>query len=228
MIVNAEGDRKRFPFQKRLDIAHGFTRVKIPFEEIAAQIDVTQEIHIVINPNISHAEDDGLVLYFGTLSFVADQNYGEIPLGFKCQNAQSSTSRNKEEDKHVKILVWDLDNTIWESVLIEDGSEGISLKPNIKEIIQELDQRGIVNTIASKNNSDQALGQLKQFGLLDFFVFPKIGWNPKGESIRTLIKEFNVGQIPLLLLMIHYLNGSKFASQFQRSGFIVRRHTKIC
>ena len=64
----------------------------------------------------------------------------------------------------VKCVVWDLDNTLWDGVLVENGSEKLTLKPGIRQIIEELDQRGILQSVASKNNHDETLAVLKKHG----------------------------------------------------------------
>ena len=48
--------------------------------------------------------------------------------------------------REAKCVVWDLDGTIWHGVLLED--KRVIPKDNITEIIQKLDSRGIVNSIA--------------------------------------------------------------------------------
>lgn len=93
--------------------------------------------------------------------------------------------------KEVKCVVWDLDNTIWEGTLLE--SENVHLKPQIKDIIIELDRRGILNSIASKNNHEDAINKLQAFGLLDYFLFPEIHWDSKSSSIARIRENINVG-----------------------------------
>ncbi|MGI9501463.1 MAG: HAD-IIIC family phosphatase, partial [Geminicoccaceae bacterium] len=94
--------------------------------------------------------------------------------------------------KKIKCMVWDLDNTLWDGVLIEDGLSGIKLRSEVVEAIKALDQRGIVNSIASKNYPEEAEAALKAFGL-DMFVFPEIGWGPKSASVRAIQRAMNVG-----------------------------------
>jgi FkbH-like protein len=91
-----------------------------------------------------------------------------------------------------KVVVWDLDNTLWEGVLIEDGENKIKFRQNIIETIKKLDSIGIVNSIISKNNYDEVSEVLKRENLLSYFVFPKINWNTKSENFKILIKEFNI------------------------------------
>lgn len=91
--------------------------------------------------------------------------------------------------KKVKCVVWDLDNTIWNGTLIEGN---VTLNERLKDLIVDLDQRGIVNSIASKNDPEEAERKLKAFGIDDYFVFKKINWNPKSANIANTIKQMNI------------------------------------
>ena len=93
--------------------------------------------------------------------------------------------------KEAKCIVWDLDNTIWEGTLLE--SENVSLKPGIKEIIIDLDSKGILHSIASKNNYSDAMEKLNEFGLSEYFLYPQINWNPKSVSILRIQEKLNIG-----------------------------------
>ncbi|MCP4178783.1 MAG: HAD-IIIC family phosphatase [bacterium] len=90
----------------------------------------------------------------------------------------------------VKCVVWDLDNTVWDGILSEDID--VELKPGIIDIIQSLDDRGILNSIASKNNFDDAINKLKDFGLNDYFLYPEINWNPKSSMIKKISENMNI------------------------------------
>src|ERR1700730_19097415 len=58
--------------------------------------------------------------------------------------------------KHsIKCLVWDLDNTLWENVLLED--EQVTLRAGVVEVVKALDNRGILHSIASKNDYPTAM-----------------------------------------------------------------------
>ena len=100
--------------------------------------------------------------------------------------------------KGVKCVVWDLDNTLWEGTLIE--SDPVVLKHNIKDIIIELDARGIVHSIASKNNYEDAMLKLKEFGLEDYFLYPQIHWGSKAESIKNIQAKLNIGIDTILFI----------------------------
>ncbi len=104
----------------------------------------------------------------------------------------------KYYDKEVKCIVWDLDNTIWDGILLE--SNNVKLKQKIRDIIIELDARGILHSIASKNNYEDALIKLKEFGLDQYFLFPEINWNAKSESIINIQKNLNIGIDTILFI----------------------------
>lgn len=94
------------------------------------------------------------------------------------------------KEAKIKCLVFDLDGTLWQGVLSEGG--GNELVCGIKEFIFELDRRGIVMSIASKNEEKAATEKLGAFGLCDYFLCPKISWQPKSESIKAIISDLGI------------------------------------
>jgi FkbH-like protein len=93
----------------------------------------------------------------------------------------------------VKCVVWDLDNTIWQGVLIEEGSDGVRLNQQAIDTIRQLDQRGVVHTIVSKNTYQEAWTVLEKFGISEYFIYPAINWGAKSENIKELASRINLG-----------------------------------
>jgi FkbH-like protein len=91
---------------------------------------------------------------------------------------------------HIKCVVWDLDNTIWQGTLPENNH--VSLRAGVRETIQALDKRGILHSIASKNDPGIALKKLEEHKLNEYFIYPQISWGPKSESIKTIAKRLNI------------------------------------
>ncbi|MFG3055730.1 HAD-IIIC family phosphatase [Kitasatospora sp. NPDC048239] len=89
----------------------------------------------------------------------------------------------------VKCLVWDLDNTLWQGTLLEDGE--VRFAEELRAVVLELDARGILQSVASKNDHDLAWAQLEKLGLAEYLVVPQIGWGPKSDSIRRIAEELN-------------------------------------
>jgi len=168
------------PFKHLLLIEPGFHRIRIPFDEIRDHLAGAREVALALTPNILNPEDEGLTLFLGIVGFARDPRL--VPVA------------PKVAAKKVKVMVWDLDNTVWNGTLIEDGPGQVTLKPRVREVIEALDGRGIVNSIASKNDETAALAELERFGLRDYFVFPQINWGPKSESVRCITQSFNVGE----------------------------------
>jgi len=111
-----------------------------------------------------------------------------ITLKADCINKYFPQSKNK-----IKCVVWDLDNTLWDGILEEVGITGIRVKNCIVDIIKDLDRKGIINSISSKNYEDKAIEALKYYGLYDYFVCPMINWNAKSENIKIIAKTLDIG-----------------------------------
>lgn len=94
-------------------------------------------------------------------------------------------------DKKIKCLIWDLDNTLWNGTLLED--QEVTLRPRIVDVLKTLDSRGILLSIASKNDYETAMSKLEAFGLQEFFLYPQINWNAKSSSIEAIAKSINIG-----------------------------------
>jgi len=91
----------------------------------------------------------------------------------------------------IKCVVWDLDHTVWDGILLEDAE--VRLRPGIREAIQALDGRGILHSIASRNDRGTALAKLRELGLLEYFLYPQIHWGPKSGSVERIAKDLNIG-----------------------------------
>ncbi|MDZ8084254.1 MAG: HAD-IIIC family phosphatase [Nostoc sp. DedQUE12b] len=107
-------------------------------------------------------------------------------------NTQKQNLNSKQKDKKViKCVVWDLDNTLWQGVLLEDRK--VSLRENIINLIQTLDNRGILQSIASKNDYATTIAKLEELGLKEYFLYPQINWNSKASSLQEIAKLLNIG-----------------------------------
>jgi FkbH-like protein len=95
----------------------------------------------------------------------------------------------KSKTQSINCVVWDLDDTVWDGILLQDGN--VSLRDGVRETLQELDRRGILNSIASKNDYNVAMEKLETFGLDEYFLYPEINWNSKSISLQNIAKSLN-------------------------------------
>lgn len=179
--------RVKVPFQKLLEIAPGFQRIRVPYNEIIDFLDLRAPFNIDLTPNEEQTE---ITLYFGTMEFVR-----ELP-----SSAAVKPREKLQRPTKIKCVVWDLDNTIWDGILVEDGPEKLRLKPHIERVLKTLDERGILLSIASKNNHDDALAALKMFGIDEYFLYPQISWQPKSQGVRAIARQLNIGTDTLLFV----------------------------
>jgi len=93
--------------------------------------------------------------------------------------------------KEIKCLIWDLDNTLWDGTLAEGAD--VALREGAAEVMAELDRRGILQSVASRNHFDDAMDKIKRFGLDGFFLYPQISWGNKSDAVREIAKELNIG-----------------------------------
>jgi FkbH-like protein len=103
----------------------------------------------------------------------------------------------------VKLVIWDLDDTLWDGTL----SEGpVILDPSRAELVRELNRRGIVNSICSKNDLDAARARLITEDIWEQFVFPSISWSPKGQRIAQIIEDMQLRAENVLFLDDNFSN----------------------
>lgn len=165
-------------FQSQFSLNSDWTRISIPIAEIARTIDLAQDYLVQIEPV---GEAKGLEVLFGLCDFVTWTQAATLPSALNMPAAKA------------KVVVWDLDHTIWDGILLEDGPEGVMVKPGIREMIEALDARGILQSVASKNNYDEAMAALSHHGLLGFMLAPQISWGPKSAALARIAQTLNLG-----------------------------------
>lgn len=99
--------------------------------------------------------------------------------------------------KSIKLIVWDLDETFWcgtlseEEVVVPDG--------NI-QLVKNLTDCGIINSICSKNEYEPTRKRLQELGVWDLFVFPSINWESKGPQIKEKLDKMALRPVNVLFL----------------------------
>ena len=105
-----------------------------------------------------------------------------------------------------KVLVLDLDNTVWGGVVGEDGVEGLKLgvtdpegeaHTDLQRYARELRDRGVVLAVCSKNNEADAREPFERSAemvlrLDDIAVF-RANWNDKAANLREIAAALELG-----------------------------------
>jgi FkbH-like protein len=103
-----------------------------------------------------------------------------------------------------RVLLIDLDNTLWGGVLGEDGMEGIEVGGDypgncfaaFQSALKALAARGIALAICSKNDEASALAALTQRREMrlksEDFVAHRINWQPKWKNVLSICQELNL------------------------------------
>lgn len=105
-----------------------------------------------------------------------------------------------------KVLVLDLDNTLWGGVIGDDGIEGIRLGQgdprgeaflDLQRAALALKRRGILLAICSKNDEAVALRAIREHPEMvlresDFTAF-QINWSDKATNLEILAKRLSLG-----------------------------------
>lgn len=89
-----------------------------------------------------------------------------------------------------KCVVWDLDNTLWNGVLLE--GDRVTVRPGVRDALHTLDERGLLHSIASRNDPEAAAAKLERLGLAEYFLAPRIGWGTKSQSLREIAAELGI------------------------------------
>jgi FkbH-like protein len=99
--------------------------------------------------------------------------------------------------ENVKLVIWDLDETFWQGTL-SDGA--VTAIPENIELIKTLTDKGIINSICSKNDFTKTRSELEKFGIWDYFVFPSINWENKGARVKQIIDDMQLRAVNVLFV----------------------------
>ncbi|MEM7499605.1 MAG: HAD-IIIC family phosphatase [Pseudomonadota bacterium] len=111
-----------------------------------------------------------------------------------------------------RLLVLDLDDTLWGGIIGEDGIGGVALGGSypgtayqeFQTAIRALSARGIALAIASKNDEDIALRMITEHPemvlTLEDFVAHRIDWNEKSMNVASMLDELGLGEASCMFI----------------------------
>lgn len=97
-----------------------------------------------------------------------------------CQVIKNPVNSSNIDLKKVKLIIWDMDDTFWMGTISEGD---VSISPIMARLVIDLTERGIINSISSKNDEKIVMDKLAQNGIDKLFVFNNINWQAKGPQI---------------------------------------------
>jgi FkbH-like protein len=115
--------------------------------------------------------------------------------------------------KSRKVLILDLDNTVWGGVIGDDGLEGIKVARGdatgeahlaVQRLALDLRQRGIVLAVSSKNTDEVARTPFEQHPemllKLEHIAVFQANWNDKATNIQAIAEELSLGLDAMVFL----------------------------
>jgi FkbH-like protein len=125
---------------------------------------------------------------------------------FKLAAADIRTAINIAEGATKKLIVLDLDNTLWGGVVGDLGWQGLALGGHdakgeafvdFQQGLKSLRSRGFLLAVISKNDEDVALEAIDKHPEMvlrrDDFAAWRINWNDKAQNLADITAELNLG-----------------------------------
>lgn len=156
-------------------LAPGWNLIRIPIGDIAPVVDLSVLFRTCLVPLVQEPR----LLQFAYAGFVVA--------------APQQVEAAAGPQRKAKLLVVDLDHTLWDGVLLEQSGDELELKPGVREVLTALDERGILLSVASRNNEAEAMRVLERLGVKHLFLHPQIGWSAKSQGIQRIVSLLNIG-----------------------------------
>jgi FkbH-like protein len=115
--------------------------------------------------------------------------------------------------KSGKVLVLDLDNTVWGGIIGDDGLEGIKIAQGdatgeahlaVQRMALDLRRRGIVLAVSSKNTDEVARAPFEQHPemllKLEHIAVFQANWSDKATNIQAIADELSLGLDSIVFL----------------------------
>ena len=129
--------------------------------------------------------------------------------------------------RHTRLIITDLDNTLWDGIVGEVGWEGIGLDKDSKgypyimlqAYLLSLKRAGVLLAICSKNTfavAKEVFDKRREMILkYDDFVATEINWKPKSENITKILSDLNLTKTGVM-----FLDDSKFEREEVKNNLL--------
>ncbi len=198
-------------FAVRPDLVHGHLATRMADLRSSMLGELNRSLAAVAPPGVNIVDCDGLAASFGKdrwfddrYWYVAKQAVSLAALPALARHTAAAIAAQLGLTR--KVLVLDLDGTLWGGIVGEDGLGGIQLgqgSPDgeafsaFQRYCKALSERGVVLAVCSKNDPDAARLPFRQHPDMvlteeDIAVFVA-DWAPKPEGLRHIARTLNLG-----------------------------------
>jgi FkbH-like protein len=170
-----------------------------------------------LNGLASLVDLDSLIMEFGMNSWYPEKylHLGKFSCHPNCYPLMGNRIGNAIVSlikRPIRLIIVDLDNTLWGGVVGDDGWENVDLSVDsvgyfhlmLQRYLFSLKNLGVLLAISSKNSHEVAK---KVFDdrpemVLKFndFICTEINWGPKSESVSRILKKLNLTETGLMFL----------------------------
>jgi FkbH-like protein len=191
--------------------SYGALSQRLPGVKSAILHELNRQLSQIAPPQVAILDQDQISANFGRERWQDDRTWylakqhpahAALPALAKAQLALIRAGLGLTK----KVLVLDLDNTLWNGVIGEDGLGGIRLGPPdargeahqaLQQYCRELKERGILLAVCSKNDEADARLPFEQhegsiLKLADFAVFTA-NWQDKASNLQAMAQKLNLG-----------------------------------
>lgn len=108
----------------------------------------------------------------------------------------------------IKLVIFDADDTLWESYgiwaslltpplkkvsedeIIDSEGKTIKLFEGVRPLLKTLKDQGILISLVSLNDQEpnRVIECLEIFELNQYFIYPQVNWNDKGQNIKKILE----------------------------------------
>jgi FkbH-like protein len=184
--------------------------------------DLRKELQVALENIVNFIDIDPLIMEFGfekwhPSKYLTSAKFCCHPNCFPLFGNYIANSIQSLIRKPTRLIITDLDNTLWNGVVGEVGWEGVGLDQDsngyphlmIQHYLLSLKEAGTLLAICSKNSFETAKmvfdNRSEMILKFDDFVAHEISWDPKSESIKKILRDLNLTETG-----VTFLDDSKF------------------
>ncbi|MBK9292971.1 MAG: HAD-IIIC family phosphatase [Oligoflexia bacterium] len=167
--------------------------------------------------NCEQISIDPLVRQIGSKSWYSPRYYVSSKLPFHPNHTKLFTNFISDVlteliTPKIKLIITDLDNTLWGGIVGEVGADQVDLNYQekgyghlrLQKMLLDLNQRGVLLAITSKNNYADAIEVFKKRPEMilkeNHFSAIKINWDSKSKNIASILNELNLSTTGVVFL----------------------------